>query len=490
MKTARKRALVIALAATMDVTTASAVRLDPDGRGEVLIYPYFTVQSDSGGAFNTYLSLVNHTGDAKALRVRFRESRLGQEVASLNLYLSPNDMWTAALVPHAEGGASLVTSDVSCTDPILERLSDFPAQIPGEPRALTFSNRHYTADGAGAGLDRTREGYVEILEMATLTGSSLVAATHNSPGFPSNCSFLRGNTSPNVAPPSGGLSGTLTLIDVTRGMDFTLKAEALADLAQAPYFRLPSDPYPNLDVAEIAPVSVVSYGGSTWLSVWPAGSAAVDAALMRSSFDAEFVLDTGTRSRSDLVLSFPTRHLGLEVPIARPPFSGPPAWSGSCAGISPEYVTVTAYTRGGLETVANGRGGFVPIAPLAVCASSNSIPVGADSRTTTPSLLRSGTAGLSEREVRLPTTFTSGWVRITPVVFGNREGIRSLPSSIRILDATGEARTGPHNYRGLPMIGFTVRSFENGTLSCGSGLCQGNYGGAFTATYRREITAP
>src|SRR5689334_22385875 len=96
---------------------AQAVYLDPDGLGQALIYPYYTVRSVDGNSFNTYLSVANTTPDAKAVRVRLREGLNGRETLDFNLFLAPNDMWTGALVPSADGGAEILSSDRSCTNP-------------------------------------------------------------------------------------------------------------------------------------------------------------------------------------------------------------------------------------------------------------------------------------------------------------------------------------------------------------------------------------
>ena len=53
-----------------------AVQLSTDGTGEVLIYPYYTVNND----LNTLYSVVNTTTDPKALAIRFLEGGNGQEV--------------------------------------------------------------------------------------------------------------------------------------------------------------------------------------------------------------------------------------------------------------------------------------------------------------------------------------------------------------------------------------------------------------------------
>src|SRR5205085_573835 len=126
-------------------------------------------------------------------------------------------------------------------------------------------------DGFGDTLDRTREGYVEMIEMATLTNESRADVTHNSAGVPADCAAIRAANSPAVARPTGGLSGTLTLINVASGMDFTVNAEALADLGTRPFFRAAVDPYPDFAAVEIDAVSVVIANGKAYRSTWNRG---------------------------------------------------------------------------------------------------------------------------------------------------------------------------------------------------------------------------
>jgi hypothetical protein len=40
---------------------------------------------------------------------------------------------------------------------------------------------------------------------------------------------------------------------------------------------------------------------------------------------------------------------------------------------------------------------------------------------------------------------------------------------------------------GLPAVGFMVRTFRNGTLTCADGKCQGNYGGSSQHRLRRIV---
>ena len=103
----KKKSLCAALAgigALGAAGAAQAVNLNPDGLGQVLIYPYYTTRTDpSGNAYNSLLSVVNTTASVKAVKVRFLEGKNSQEVLDFNLFLSPKDVWTTAIVPMRRG---------------------------------------------------------------------------------------------------------------------------------------------------------------------------------------------------------------------------------------------------------------------------------------------------------------------------------------------------------------------------------------------------
>jgi len=105
--------------------TAQAVNLNPDGLGQVLIFPYYTANSGN----QTILSVVNTTGNAKAVKVRFLEGFNSREVLDFNLYLSHHDVWVAAIANGApapdypgtdyDTDTILIIPDDSCTVPYL-----------------------------------------------------------------------------------------------------------------------------------------------------------------------------------------------------------------------------------------------------------------------------------------------------------------------------------------------------------------------------------
>ena len=73
---------------------ANAVDLNPDGIGQVLLYPYYTVNKGQ----DTNFSVVNtDTAHGKAVKVRFLEGYNSREVLDFNLYLSAADVWTGVI---------------------------------------------------------------------------------------------------------------------------------------------------------------------------------------------------------------------------------------------------------------------------------------------------------------------------------------------------------------------------------------------------------
>ena len=120
MNVFKRKSIYLAVAASLGAVgmagTASAVTVNTNGTGQVLIYPYYTVR----GGTDTYISVVNTTNSAKAVKVRFTEGKNSREVLDFNLYLSAADMWTGAIV-NTTDGAKLITTDNSCTYPAIPK---------------------------------------------------------------------------------------------------------------------------------------------------------------------------------------------------------------------------------------------------------------------------------------------------------------------------------------------------------------------------------
>lgn len=159
-------------------STAQAVNLNPDGLGEVLIYPYYTVNDGN----TTLLTVVNTTSDAKAVKVRFIEGHNSREVLDFNLYLSEFDVWVAALGDGGDlgyedeaGVPHIVIPDTSCTVPYLYGMGVEAGLEFGLQAFLPYAYTGDNADGGPTDIARASEGYFEIIEMGTLTDDDEVA---------------------------------------------------------------------------------------------------------------------------------------------------------------------------------------------------------------------------------------------------------------------------------------------------------------------------
>jgi len=151
---------VAGLAGAAQAQQAPAVNLNPDGLGEVLLYPYYTTNDGN----TTLITVVNTTGDAKAVKVRFLEGYNSREVLDFNLYMSEYDVWVAALADD-DGTPTLLIPDTSCTVPYL--YGDFD----GKQALLDYAYTGKNTDGGPTDIARASEGYLEMIEMGTMLGN-------------------------------------------------------------------------------------------------------------------------------------------------------------------------------------------------------------------------------------------------------------------------------------------------------------------------------
>ena len=84
MKMKKKILSAAVMAAALGAGSAQAANLSSDGTGQVLLFPYYTVQGNN----ETLLTIVNTTDKGKAVKVRFREAFNSREVLGFNLYLA------------------------------------------------------------------------------------------------------------------------------------------------------------------------------------------------------------------------------------------------------------------------------------------------------------------------------------------------------------------------------------------------------------------
>jgi hypothetical protein len=482
MNTFKRKSLHAAVLAGLGAVgmagTANAVHVNPDGLGSVLIYPYFTTRADGAGTstayYDNYVSIVNTTASTKAVKVRVLEGKRSAEVLDFNLFLSPFDVWTGAIVRTTDG-AGMISADRSCVVPNALFAISNPALITSGS-LNHFKNFVYAstpADGGGTTLDRTREGYLEIIEMGDVTNvTATAAAKHNSAGIPANCAYFETNDSTLVtalAAPSGGLTGGLSLINVRAGTDFSYDAVALANwhTGSANYSRA-GFLTPRLDNGNSLTSTVFTGAGNVVTSSWATGRDAVSAAIMRQNVGNEWMLDTATQSGTDWVVTFPTKfaYTGPVGPgAALAPFNANFNNGSSC-----DVFTMNFYNREEGTTTAPII--VLPSPEPPVTPTNNTFCFEANVLTFANSNML-GSTNLYNID---PTSLgRNGWAMINFT-----QTIQSLtPLSSTVNGAAAAAQA----HRGLPVVGFAIQDFSNGNV----GGVASNYGGQFVHKYFRSI---
>ncbi len=348
----RTLAAAIATALAVAASSSSAVMLSPRGTGQVLIYPYYTVNHQQ-----TLVSVINTTAHGKALKVRFREGYDGRDVANFNVYLGPYDSWVGAVYDTSAdgtGAAAIATNDNSCTMPPFT-----VAAASGTLHALTFSNANYSqgaygtptgTDSGPLGVDRTREGFFEIIEMGEVVdqaSGSLKTLEAITPvnGAPPGCAQVRKawasggywakNANTDLSPPTGGVYGSAGIVNVALGTLYAYDATAIDGFSDVAQHTGPGDAKPNFstavtDSAQDIATAYVPIGNAMVKADYAAttrGVDAVSAVLMADAIFNEYQTDSRIGASSEWVATFPTKQfytdpaiVGTMVTSYLPPF--------------------------------------------------------------------------------------------------------------------------------------------------------------------------
>ena len=486
-----------ALAGIGMVGSAQAVNVNADGLGQVLIFPYYTVRNSQATVF----SVVNTTAVGKAVKVRFLEGKNSQEVLDFNLYLSPNDVW-AASVTSTTDGAQVSVVDSSCTAPII-------ATILGGAGSEPFRNTKYSADvTTDHSLDRTREGYIEVIEMGVvntafvLTGTSTFgqAITHVSGVLTAaKCGQVTtawaAGTLPGAASVfanTGGLAGNAHIIGLSEGTDISYEPavlDAWSDLANANHF-VPGSELPSLGAVSPA-TSIVFNAGVAVTSAWGLQAAIdpVSAVLMHSALVNEYITATDLLAGTDWVVTFPTKRFHLASLVR--PFTGPFVAAGSCDTVTPSIF-------GREEEVKGGSIDFSPSSTptTSLCWGANVIRFGTNA---SANVLKSTGIGMN---ISSASIFTNGWMRLMFPVAGavvpaaldaNANGVDDafdvMATQVHQMyddaaAAMGAGALAGFRYQGLPSIGFAAVRYA---ASSASALA--SYGASYNHKGERLITA-
>ncbi|MBB6520382.1 hypothetical protein [Pseudoteredinibacter isoporae] len=274
----------------LSIASKAQMYLDPNGKGQLLMYPFYTAAADN----DTYISLINSTDDFKAVSVRVLQAHDGRSVASLYLYLSPHDHWSAVITKTSDNeGARIRTADISCT---------IPTGIAAEK--IGNIGEDLVFEGAENDTASNNEiGHIEVIEMGTLNyqesgdkylhplnnntfsendknaidslknaikhtyyapnDCSLLTTAWQAPSEntesiePSSSAFYYPDTDDEpgdftqarvpLAPPSGGLFGYGVIINVPDGTAAQYKAIAINNFMSGSYHPTPGGNEPGID---------------------------------------------------------------------------------------------------------------------------------------------------------------------------------------------------------------------------------------------------
>ena len=260
MNTFKKKSLYAALAGVSALGAtgaAQAVRSTPtaSARRSSTRTTRFATRSCRVAPFTSLLSVVNSTASAKAVKVRFLEGKNSREVLDFNLYLSPQGRVGRGDHPDATGGAA--STRRTCPARRLKSRA-----IPNPTRSSTSRTR---ARLCRPSLDRTREGYVEIIEMGDIDpGPTRKRWSRTSTAF----RLATTSTARKITVPGpGGLFGNMTLINVLAGEDYGTEATALEGFSSTALWFAPGFGRAAADPGQ-PEVSVVTTGTNTFVTDW------------------------------------------------------------------------------------------------------------------------------------------------------------------------------------------------------------------------------
>jgi hypothetical protein len=437
-------------------------------------------------------------------------------------------------------GARLETNDNSCVTPSdlfgsAASTTAIPVRLDGNGLPINaFKNYQYTGtlvDNATMGtLDRTREGYMEVLEMAVVTNTVLTGfIKHGTNGVPANCAALdaydagsplavptapAGRFPLHLSPPAGGLTGRASIINAPNGTNFTSEITAVdnwwvgAASGGAPTAyseagnvlpRLANTNGTDLNSAVfVTGTPGVANSAGVVTATWLDTRDAVTSIFMRDTIVNEFVTDAATLSKTDWVITMPTKsaNIGVGTGTPRRPFSNNFA-NATATGACDAYLLAVFNREEGAPGTPTGtllpspRPAAVAAPGQVLCWEANMLEFGtsgllgstnnfrlqglADPFVVSGAVTTGSTAAtLSRRAVQGP----NGWAQLAfgaSALTQNQQVIRSFSSALNgVPDAVSRS------FFGLPVIGEMYHSYTNTGVTS-------SYGGVITHKYTRFI---
>ncbi|GMU46644.1 MAG: hypothetical protein AMXMBFR26_14260 [Porticoccaceae bacterium] len=520
-------AAVATAGAVLLTSQAQAVNVSQNGLGEVLLFPYYTVRNN----IDTNINITNTSENTVIFKIRFREAHNSRDARDFNVVLSPYDVWNATVTLSPDGQAArIITSDKSCT------AGQLPIDLGNGRRAIDFTNFDYIDgqnigpwDGGPTSLDRTKEGHIEVIEMASLPPLNPGAPSpqlqfyndgDNTPelidsigynaqhvnGVPRSCSVVRDQlsaanisaTRATMREPINVLKGAFSLIKATEGKAFAGNPTVLANFynpfgvdaagpANANLLVEAASQLPSLSQVLPPVVDVIDQAVAAPIidvfNAYPVN--AVTAAISREAVVNQYSVNPAALAKTDWVIAFPTKYWYVD--------EREPAVGVSANGPNPPaYFSLAPFNRSTTfqwPRDSQGKPTGDDCAPVKVnfrffdreedevIAVDNGFsppPPGtpANSICYETQVITFNNSNLfdSPIDANVDLTnsgFTSGWMRL------------EFPEAGTIVGESNGA-----TFTGLPVIGFAATSLENGT----NGNAVLNYGQLWDHGYVTKIS--
>ncbi len=197
-------------------------------------------------------------------------------------------------------------------------------------------------------------------------------------------------------------------------------------------------------------------------ATWTTSIDAVSAAMMHDTVMNEYILDAGTDSGTDWVVTYPTKRFYVNVGTGTPPklFQRNFGASGACDDVSCRVLgprrAGASGSAAGILAAAAGHAAFVAV-------------LGSERR----HVQQYERARLrpAARNVNIP--FQNGWAHVD-LVGGATAPIHQLTA------------VGGQTFNGLPVVGFAVSTFYNGAIPLPAG---GTLQSAYAGAYKHKTTS-
>ncbi len=447
-----------------DLSFGSGLVLNPEGKGDVLIFPYYDVRNIGTKAQQTLFAIINQTPSSDcafstkngvAAKIRFREFDKSEEVFDADIWLSCNDVWVGALTRNTATGLTTLTSP----DLVISAPTGPGCPTTGSPTftvsALLSSGVDFFTDKVTntppAGLtkaDLTNMGYIEVIgeerTFSKVAGGKVTRITTENPDAL--------NT----------LTGYAFVVD---GASIGYNATAIANFRTDGFclFFGAGSTDPQLTAAQD-------------------GLAQLEFQLSKANISHGYSIESSIAGKFSMVVTFPTKHFHFEGkphysliddPSIAPPFTGETSNFG-------ENATAKVFDR--LEAVCSPE--LSPFSPRTTSEFflPHEVTVMGVYKGSAPSL-----PAVGERNtfpLVIPTAcsgFDTGWIWIDLT-----RGVNDPPgpSHFAICSEQLECNLSDFNffdwgfseYDGLPVIAMGLQEFSNGAVG-------GFYGDLFPAFY-------